>query len=81
MTRDVPKIELLASPGCAHAEEAVNLVQNTLAELKVAAEVSETLIETKEIAKELRFLGSPTFRVDGHDIEPGTGVRQDYGLG
>jgi len=81
MTRHVPKIELLLSPGCAHAEEAVNLVQKTLAEVKVAAEVSETLIDTKKMAKELKFLGSPTIRVDGRDIEPGAEERQDYGLG
>ncbi len=27
-----------------------------------------------------RFLGSPTVRVDGHDIEPEAQRRDDYGL-
>ena len=27
-----------------------------------------------------RFLGSPTVRVDGRDIEPGASQRTDYGL-
>ncbi len=81
MTRHALKIELLLSPGCAHAEEAVNLVKNTLKKLQVDAEVSEILVETEEIAKELKFPGSPTVRVNGRDIEPGTEARQDYGSG
>jgi hypothetical protein len=27
-----------------------------------------------------RFLGSPTLRVDGVDVEPGAGDRTDFGL-
>ena len=81
MTKHVPRIELLLSPGCAHAEEAVNLVKNTLKKLQVDAEVSETMLDTKEMANELKFLGSPTIRVNGRDIEPGAEERQDYGLG
>jgi hypothetical protein len=28
----------------------------------------------------LRFLGSPTVRVDGRDVEPGADLREDFGL-
>lgn len=33
-----------------------------------------------EQAQRERFLGSPTIRVDGRDIEPGAAARTDYGL-
>ena len=33
-----------------------------------------------ETAQRERFLGSPTVRVDGADIEPGAGERTDFGL-
>lgn len=81
MTKHIPRIELLLSPGCVHAEEAVNLVKSTLKKLQVDAEVSETMVDTREMANELKFLGSPTIRVSGRDIEPSAEERQDYGLG
>jgi hypothetical protein len=39
------------------------------------------MVETKENAIELEFLGSPSIRVNGHDIEPGAEKRRDHGLG
>jgi hypothetical protein len=81
MSQHLPVIEILLSPGCAHADEAVNLVKKTLAELNIDAEVSEIMLESDEKARELKFLGSPTIRVNGLDIEPGAEERQDFGLG
>jgi hypothetical protein len=37
-------------------------------------------VESEEDARRSRFLGSPTVRVDGRDIEPGADRRTDYGL-
>jgi hypothetical protein len=37
-------------------------------------------IETEGEARQARFLGSPTIRVNGRDIEPGAEARSDYGL-
>jgi hypothetical protein len=33
-----------------------------------------------DAAVALRFLGSPTVRVDGHDVEPGADERRDFVL-
>ena len=81
MSEHVRRIEVLLSPGCIHAEEAVFLVKNTVAELKLEAEVHEIMVETEEKARELRFLGSPSIRLDGRDIEAGAMDRRDYSLG
>ena len=37
-------------------------------------------VESDEAAQSERFLGSPTLRVEGVDIDPGAAGRSDYGL-
>lgn len=46
----------------------------------VDAEVELHRIESDEEARQRRFLGSPSVRVEGQDVEPGAGARQDYGM-
>jgi len=36
----------------------------------IPGEVEVVKVETEEQARELRFVGSPTIRVDGQDIDP-----------
>ena len=81
MTESVVKLELLFSPGCGAIENTVTMVKDVLGELDVAADVSEFMVDTEEKARELKFLGSPSIRFNGRDIEPGADQRQDYGLG
>jgi len=38
-------------------------------------------VDMEEKTRQLKFLGSPSIRVNGLDIEPGADERQDYGLG
>jgi hypothetical protein len=81
MTENVPKVELLFSPGCGAIESTVTMVKEALGELDLAADVSEIMVDTEEKARELKFLGSPSIRFNGRDIEAGADERQDYGLG
>jgi hypothetical protein len=37
-----------------------------------------TVAGCQPAAEQLRFLGSPTIRVNGHDIEPGADRQQEY---
>ncbi len=37
-------------------------------------------VEDADAAEAARFLGSPTIRIDGVDVEPVTSQRTDYGL-
>jgi hypothetical protein len=46
----------------------------------VDAQVLERRVESDDTAQRERFLGSPTLRIDGVDIDPGAAQRQDYGL-
>ena len=81
MTEIVPRLELLFAPGCEAIEGTVAMVNETLRELNLAAEVSEIMVDSVDKARELRFLGSPSIRVNGHDVEAGAAQRQDFGMG
>jgi len=54
----------------------------TLRELAGAhhADLVKSRVETAEHAEDARFLGSPSVRVDGRDVEPGAQTRTDYGI-
>jgi len=43
-------------------------------------EIGEVVVPDAETAERLRFLGSPTIRVDGRDVEPGADARTAYVL-
>jgi hypothetical protein len=67
-----PVVEVLYVPDCPHYPGALALVQRVLAELGIGAEVRSTLIGDQAAAERTRFAGSPTVRVDGRDVEPGS---------
>jgi hypothetical protein len=74
------KVELLTFDGCPNAPAARELVARVAAQFAPDAEVGEIVIPDGEAAQSHRFLGSPTIRVDGRDIEPGADERTDYVL-
>jgi hypothetical protein len=44
------------------------MVKNVLAAEGVETEVKEILVQDEEMAGELKFIGSPTIRVNGRDV-------------
>ena len=75
-----PLIEVLTFEGCPHAEPALELVERVLNETGLAADVRRVDVADAESAKLHRFLGSPTIRVNGRDIEPGADDRDQFVL-
>ena len=73
-------VELLYFDGCPNHEALVPHLEQLLrsAELPVGIELRR--IPDDEAARRERFLGSPTVRVDGRDVEPGAEQRDDFGL-
>ena len=76
--RSTRQVEVLSFAGCPNAEPAVRLVERVVGELGIEADVQVIDVSTPEDAERLRFLGSPTIRVDGRDIEPAAQERSDY---
>ena len=75
-----PLVEVLYFDGCPNHEPAVALVERIDRELGTGAEVRLVNVPDSEAANRLRFLGSPTIRVDGVDVDPLSGQRSDYAL-
>lgn len=74
------KVELLYFDGCPSSERFLPRLRELMAEAGIGDDVQMRRIESPEAAVAERFLGSPTVRVDGIDIEPGAETRRDFGL-
>jgi hypothetical protein len=76
----MPRVELLYFDACPNHEPLSARVRELLAERGLPDAIEPVWIDSHEEALARRFLGSPTLRVDGVDVEPGAGERADYGL-
>src|SRR3954471_22789561 len=74
------EIELLYFDGCPSHEAFLPRLRELLARAGVDAPVAERRVESDTDAQRERFLGSPTLRVDGVDVDPDAGERTDCGL-
>jgi hypothetical protein len=74
------KIELLYFDGCPSHEALLPKLRDLLAEEGIETEIELRRVESAEAAESERFLGSPTVRVDGEDVDPTAGGRTDFGL-
>ena len=63
------KIEILYFQGCPNHVPAVDRVRAALADEGVTAEILQIEVNDTATAGYLGFLGSPTVRIDGTDIE------------
>jgi hypothetical protein len=75
-----PHIEILHVAGCPNDGPARVLVEQVAAELQIASTIELVEVRDADSAKELRFLGSPTIRVNGRDVEPGADGRDEFVL-
>jgi hypothetical protein len=74
------RIEVLYLDGCPNHEALLRRLQEILARTGLTAEIDLRQITAEEAARRERFLGSPTIRIDGRDVEPEAERRTDYGL-
>ncbi len=63
------KIEILYFEGCPGCPKAKEAVLKSVNELGVDAEIEDVLIDTEEKAIQHGFLGSPTVKINGVDVE------------
>jgi hypothetical protein len=65
------KVEVLYFEGCPNHAHALEMVRRVLDREKIRAEVRLLEVTNEKAAASARFLGSPSVRVNGVDIEPG----------
>ena len=73
-------VEILYFDDCPNWPPVATAVDRLARELEVAADIRLVRVPSEDEALRLRFLGSPTVRVDGCDIEPGAEERRDFAL-
>jgi hypothetical protein len=74
------KIEVLYFDGCPNHEAFLPRLRELLDRAGVDDEICLRRVESLDAAERERFLGSPTVRMDGRDVEPGAERRADFGL-
>jgi hypothetical protein len=79
--RHRPVIEVLYVQDCPHYQATLALVERVRAELGKDTELHSTLVVDQAAAEQARFPGSPTVRVDGRDVAPGSEPVTEYVLG
>ncbi len=75
-----PLVELLYFEGCPNHTAFLPRLEQLLHDAGIHAAVQLVEVGDDEQAQRLRFLGSPSLRVDGRDVDPTADGRHDYGL-
>jgi hypothetical protein len=80
VARERPFVEILFFAGCPNHVGAIELVERVSGSLGLDPEIRVLEVSDQEAAQRLRFLGSPTIRVGGRDVDPHWEERSDYAL-
>ena len=74
------KVEVLYVSDCPSHPAAVKLVKDVLAAAGVATDVHEVLVRDEVMAGELKFVGSPTIRINGRDVAGESEMAKNFAL-
>jgi hypothetical protein len=74
------KIEVLYIDGCPHFPATIDAVKKCLGQLGLTSPITEMNVSDRATAVSIGFLGSPTVRIDGLDIEPSARHRTSFGM-
>ena len=67
--KDKIKIDIQHFRGCPNSGEMIKRVKEAILGFEDIVEYNELLVETNELAEEIKFRGSPTVLINGKDIE------------
>ena len=73
-------VELLFFDGCPNVDLAASRVREAITHAGATAELELVRLEGEADAVARRFLGSPTVRVDGADVDGSAVARADFGM-
>jgi hypothetical protein len=80
VSSDRPVVEIFYFDGCPNYEGARALVERVSAKLELEPQLRLVEVPDEEAARRLHFLGSPTIRIGGRDVDPQIVEREDYVL-
>ncbi len=73
-------IEVLYFEGCPNHLPAIEMVRETLKSLGRQDEIHQVVVHTQADAEAMAFVGSPSIRINGADIEPWARTAKAFGL-
>jgi hypothetical protein len=74
------EIELLYFDGCPHYRSFAEHLENLLKQRGIESPVARVLVMNDDDAQRLHFLGSPTVRIDGEDVDASAASRTDFAM-
>jgi hypothetical protein len=74
------RVEVLYFDGCPNHDALLPHLRALLTSAAASTDVELVRVDDANVAERERFLGSPTVRIDGGDVEPGADQRTDFGL-
>ena len=74
------RVEILYLSGCPNYPPAVSRTRDALHQEGVTADLIEIAVNDADTAVAVGFLGSPTIRIDGQDVELSARSAQTFGL-
>lgn len=74
------RFEILTVEDCPHVHAAERAVREAARLEAIDAEIHILSVDDPHTAVRLRFVGSPSVRIDGWDVEPDAHANLDYGI-
>ena len=74
------RVELLYFDDCPHYERLLPRLRALVNDRAPNTEIELRWIDSQDAAERERFLGSPTVRLDGEDVDPSASERSDFGI-
>lgn len=74
----MPRVELIWFSDCANHADARRMLREVIAEMAPGTPIVDLDASDADVAARLQFPGSPTIRVDGHDVDPSHVDPGDY---
>lgn len=74
------RVEVLYVSECPSHPAAVKLVKDVLAAEGVTSDIHEVLIRDEQMAGEMKFVGSPTIRINGRDVAGESQAAKNFSL-
>ena len=65
------KVKIFYFSGCPNHQPTLDRVRQVLKDQHIPAQVVEVEVEDEATARAVKFLGSPSVRINGVDVEPG----------
>lgn len=72
------KVEVFYFDGCPNHVRTLEMVERIVQEIDPGMPIQAINVTSEAEAHQHKFLGSPTVRIDDHDIEPGADGRTGY---